>query len=455
MSAVPDPGLSALHRCFEGAVPAVIATASADGVPNVTYLSRVRLVDDHHIALSNQFFSKTTRNLAERPRASLLVIDPTTYDQFRLEVSYTHTDHEGPVFDQLNEDVETVAVLHGMEGVFRLRAADIYRVVAIDRTNPGPGRPEVEDGRATAPDELGVLAARIGQCEDLDAAVTTTVDALGGLLGYPLSSILLADETGSHLYTIASHGYPDEGVGSEVAFGEGLGGMAAARRTPVRVGNIGQMAKYSRSLRRSFESHGDIGPGREIPLPGLDGIESRLAVPGLVQGRVVLVVVVESRDLVAFTEQDEAVLGVVATLLAQAVTALGGPRTDDAQTTTVPSDRAAGDAPATLVRFFAADGSTFLDGDYLIKGVAGRILWSLLDQHEREGRVDFTNREVRLDPTLELPEYRDNLESRLILLKRRLDERAAPVRIAKTGRGRFRLDVHGPLVLEAVATDGG
>ena len=76
--------LSAIHCCFEGVVPAVIATASADGTPNVTHLSRVNYVDDTHVALSNQFFSKTARNLAENPRASLLVTHPTTGDQFRL-----------------------------------------------------------------------------------------------------------------------------------------------------------------------------------------------------------------------------------------------------------------------------------------------------------------------------------------------------------------------------------
>ena len=100
------------------------------------------------------------------------------------------------------------------------------------------------------------------------------------------------------------------------------------------------------------------------------------------------------------------------------------------------------------MRYFAVDGSIFLDGDYLIRGVAGRILLSLLEQHLADGRIDFTNKEIRLDPRLELPGFRDNLDTRLILLKRRLDERGASIRLEKTGRGRFRLLVEGDVRLE-------
>jgi adenylate cyclase len=102
------------------------------------------------------------------------------------------------------------------------------------------------------------------------------------------------------------------------------------------------------------------------------------------------------------------------------------------------------------VRHYDADDSVFLGCDYLIKGVAGAILWSLLREHAKSGRTDYTNRELRLDPAIPLTDLCDNLEARLILLQRRLDEREACVRIKKTGRGRFRLKVERPLELVAV-----
>ena len=232
--------------------------------------------------------------------------------------------------------------------------------------------------------------------------------------------------------------------------GEGPIGMAAARCTPIRVGNLRQMTKYSRTVRRRFEDQGGIAPGREIPFPGLPDAQSQLAVPAQAMGQLVGVLMVESRAPVDFDERDEALLTVVAGLVANAIEV---ERSRARADTTLPGAAPGGppaeaDRAATHVRYFPVDGSTFLDGDSLIKGVAGRILWSLLQAHQGDGRTEFTNREVRLDPSLELPEFRDNFESRLILLKRRLDERAAPVRIEKTGRGRFRLVVATPLRLE-------
>jgi adenylate cyclase len=446
-----------LRDCFEGGVPAVISTASADGTPNVTYLSRVRLVDDERVALSNQFFSKTARNLAENPRANLLVVDATTFDEYRLWLVYERTDRRGPVFERLREDVEVTAALGGMEDVFRLRSADIYRVVGIEqvlnavhlRGEPSP-IPTIRRRDVGDVATVSELSARLSRCLDLNTLMDATVQGLDDLFGYRTSLLMLLDEEGRRLYTIASHGYEAEGVGSEVNVGEGMVGAAAARCAPIRVSSLRQMAKYSRSVRRAYEDRGDIEPGCDIPVPGLADAASRIAVPLVALGELVGVLLVESRERVLFDETDEAVLGIVGALVA---TAIEAERARDRTELVAPVARGPVDDPTgrptgvAQVRFFAVDGSTFIDGDYLIKGVAGRILWSLLGHYEREGRTDFSNREIRLDPTLELPEFRDNFESRLILLKRRLDEQSAPVRIEKTGRGQFRLRVDTTLQL--------
>ena len=102
-----------------------------------------------------------------------------------------------------------------------------------------------------------------------------------------------------------------------------------------------------------------------------------------------------------------------------------------------------------VVRYFASDHSVFIDNDYLIRGVAGSILWTLLNEHAASGRRDFCNRELRRDPRLPLPDFGDNLETRLILLQRRLAERCPQIALEKTGRGRFRLALARPLHLNA------
>jgi adenylate cyclase len=124
--------LSRIAACFEGLIPATIATAAPDGTPNITHLSRVHLVDDDHVALSNQFFSKTIQNLAANPRACVCVVDPMTFDSYRLVLRYERTERRGPLFDRMRRDIDAIAALTGMEGVFKLRSADVYRVVEVD-----------------------------------------------------------------------------------------------------------------------------------------------------------------------------------------------------------------------------------------------------------------------------------------------------------------------------------
>jgi len=295
----------------------------------------------------------------------------------------------------------------------------------------------MSDASARTVAGLAALTHQLEVCADVDTVLTAALEALCEQFGFEHSSLLLLDETATSLYTVASRGYQAAGIGSEVRVGDGVIGRVAAERRPARINNLQRMLVYARSAARSTDD-------TEIPVPSLPSANSQLAAPAIALGRVVGVLAVESEQLGAFTPEDEALLSVVAHVVASAILL---DRIDTAEPVAAPRSPSPSTTAGRVstVRFFTADGSTFIDDEYVIKGVAGRILWRLVSDHVRDGRTEFTNREVRLDPSLELPAFKDNLENRLLLLKRRLDDREAPMRINRTGRGRFRLDVEGTL----------
>ena len=120
-----------IEGCFEGEIPAAIATCSAAGEPNVIAISQVHLIDDEHVAISNQFLSKTASNLAENPLAILLIPDPGYVFSYRLLVQRVRTETDGPAFDLVSAKIELIAAMTGMKGVFQLHAIEIMRVLDV------------------------------------------------------------------------------------------------------------------------------------------------------------------------------------------------------------------------------------------------------------------------------------------------------------------------------------
>lgn len=457
--------LARLGNCLQGLVPAAIATCSKDGEPNVTYLSHVTYVDAKHVALSCQFFNKTHQNVRENPYASVELYDPTTFDAYRLRLRFDHAETEGPLFEAMSMRIEAIASHTGMKGVFKLRSADVYEVLSVDPLEgfllpPSPDDAPWEDApesRAFWGELRGIqmLSDRINRVQRLEEMLDAVLEIMRAQFDVEHLMLLLADETGRRLYTVGSRGYGESGAGAEVALGEGLVGTVAEQRRPLRVAGLHADLRYGRAIRDSFqEVRGEDPPRPEIPLPGLPDAQSQLALPLVVQDRLVGVLALESRDPVHFDLWHEAFLTVLGNQIAFGIATLAAREereeaSDPAPASPPPPAPPPAEAAQGTRTFclYKSDDCVFVDGEYLIRNVPGKILWKILTEHRATGRREFSNRELRLDASLGLPPIKDNLESRLILLRRRLEQKCPGVRLVPTRRGRFALELCCPIEL--------
>lgn len=447
--------LAEVRPCLEGVIPAMVATTAADGTPNVAYISQVYYVDEGHVALSFQFFNKTRQNLLAHPHATLLVLNPLDAVFYRLHLRYLRTEEAGPVFESMKAQLAGIASHAGMADVFRLLGSDIHEVIAVERLPQEPlAEPlPVPPPRPPALAVLRRASVRLSAARSLGAVLEATLDVLDKELAMPHAMLLILDAATQRLYTVASRGYATSGVGSEIALGDGVIGVAARERTPVRIGHMAGAYLYSRAMRDSLVGGGSGPAGTDIPYPGLPEPHSQLAVPLLSAGRVNGVLFVESPMDMRFGYEDEDLLvalggqlGTAIDLMQEAETVCAEEEVQSAAAPVPPMPA----GPPLRVRHYRSNDSVFVNNNYLIKGVAGAILWKLLQDSQRRGRSEFTNRELRLDASLRLPDVADNLEARLLLLHRRLAEQCPQLRIQKTGRGCFRFEALRPVELEDV-----
>jgi hypothetical protein len=434
---------------FEGRVPAAIATCAKDGTPNVSFISHVHLVDDSRVALSHQFFSKTRVNVRENPYASALITDPVSGRWLRLKLRYDHEETAGPLFDAMALRIEAIASEAGMEKIFKLCAADVFEVIAFEEmlgsnhSDPRsiPARPQPVRVDLCG---LRVLSDRINRAADLETLLRAVLEVMEGVFGFDHSMVLLADEKRDRLFTVASRGYAEAGVGAEVRIGEGIIGTAAKKRQMVHITDLDRERRYARAVRERAIDAGEAC-GDDVPLPALDDVDSRIALPLVVRESLVGVLAIESERRLPLGADEAAFLGIVANHVAMAIER-ESERSDSPEPAPAPRASAMPAVKANPRQFclYRADDCIFVDGEYLIRNVPARILWTLLQARAKTGRTEFTNRELRLDASIGLPELKDNLESRLILLRKRLEQKYPDVRIVPVARGRFELEMDRP-----------
>ncbi|MGV2980525.1 GAF domain-containing protein [Camelimonas sp. ID_303_24] len=438
--------LADLSACFEGVIPSIIATASADGMPNISYLSHVVRVDDAHVALSNQFFAKTAANIRANPKVTLMLVDGLTGEQFLLDISFVRAIDAGPLFDRIAGQLKASSAQVGMSDVMRLKSADIFRVHGIEQV-PSPVATTAAAPRRQ-PVSLPALAEAIrfiGRQAEAGAIIDSLLRGVREVLGYANALVLIHDSHRQSLITTGSMGYADSGLGSEITGAGGLIGAAAASGQTIKVSDMSRVRRFGEAI--ALEAGAAEDATRTVVFPQLPMAMSQIAVPMVTRGVVVGVLFAESAGRLAFREEDEAALEMLADQAAHALRASENEAAaaEAGQTPPGPAPVAAETDIRIICHRF--DDSVFVDGVYIVKGVAGALLRLMIEWRLSEGRSEFTNREMRLAAGGRMPEIKDNLETRLLLLRRRLDEKQAPIRVVRIGRGRVRLEASGALTL--------
>jgi GAF domain/Pyridoxamine 5'-phosphate oxidase len=446
--------LESIMPCFQGVIPSWVTTCSADGIPNATIVSIVQYVDSDRVALTRQFMNKSRINLDANPQAQLVVVNPCNGEQFALDTHFLHTETDGPIFDAVAANLDAIASMTGMLGVFRLRGVDIHGVLACEPF----GAIELRSGaseRRPVRDMLPMLdefTRRLSVCTEYSEAVRVGLEALDDLFGFGYSVLLTADERSDRLFAVASNGYMPSGVGAEVPIGYGPIGVAAQRWKVVCVPSVTRSRSLSAAIQDSIRQSGGEPSAFEIELPGLARADSAAAVPLIAHGELTGVLYLESERPGDFGPGDERLLRILGVHLAGALVGLQADRGESAPPEPTPTTTPDGEPLG--VSYYQADDSVFVDGAYVVKGIPGRILWKLLREHDADGRVSFTNRELRLDERLGLPPGQDNLEARLLVLRKRLAALDCGIGLDRAGRGRMVLHLEAPLTLSEVPTAG-
>ena len=82
-----------------------VATASPDGVPNVSPKGSIGVLDDDHLVFADIMSPGTRKNLQQNPKVAIYVCDPKKVRGFQFKGT-AELSQEGELFDQLKRQIE-------------------------------------------------------------------------------------------------------------------------------------------------------------------------------------------------------------------------------------------------------------------------------------------------------------------------------------------------------------
>ena len=232
--------------------------------------------------------------------------------------------------------IEAIASMTGMSGIFKLRAADIYRVLSVEKlpypdvdrlrhpmAKPSAGALKTQSELARKTAEFQILqrvSADINSTLDLDEICDVALRTMDELFEFHHANILLLEPDGQTLKVVASRGYENQAIGGRVQIGTGVIGVVAQKRKMLRVSNLGQQRAYAAAQRRETMKSGlQANVGETVPVPGLANAESQIAIPLLIRDELIGVFSIESPVPRSFGEHERDLVSIVANQIASAI----------------------------------------------------------------------------------------------------------------------------------------
>lgn len=123
-----------MKELFNKIHPVVLATASADGVPNAVPIGAKKILDDETILISDQFFNKTLANMKENPKIALTFWEGREGYQLKGSVLIETT---GKRFEETAKWIEERSAKAGFP--LKSKGAVIFHIEEIYGVSPGPG----------------------------------------------------------------------------------------------------------------------------------------------------------------------------------------------------------------------------------------------------------------------------------------------------------------------------
>lgn len=115
-----------MKQFIENNRPSYVATASADGIPNVSPKRTIRVLDEQHLAFADILSPKTRKNLKENNNVCVLLVNAQEARgyQFKGKAEYLTS---GDLFDRISSEIkERMPQFPPVQGVVKIKVDEIF-----------------------------------------------------------------------------------------------------------------------------------------------------------------------------------------------------------------------------------------------------------------------------------------------------------------------------------------